>query len=433
MQLQKLSEHLALEKTVNQLGEKNQDAIRYAYGLIVETVRRKNLIDSFINSVIAPKKIDEFNLGVQSFLRLYVYQTRVARNWEKINLQEAQHIASLGRAILGWQTLREVEQYLGFLLTQRLTTVLEAASDEERVSLETFHPLWFVKYCFTLMGRNEAVAFLQGSMNPPPSYVRLNTLVATEEEILQRLDVEGVKVEKVVPLKFAYKVLETKQSMNMLPSYREGLFYVQDKASCFATEAADPKPDTTVYDVCSAPGAKTTYIAQLMQNEGVVYSLDFSRRRTQTWKREVTRMKTQIAEPIIADACVQFPLASEADLVVLDPPCSGTGIFAKQPSAKWRITAKSLGKMAEIQWRMINSSAEKVRSGGVLTYSTCSITVEENEQIIDRFLKEHSEFRLMEIEPKIGLPGLQGLTECRRLYPNIHQCNGFFIAKLRRH
>jgi 16S rRNA (cytosine967-C5)-methyltransferase len=432
MEMQRLSERLALAKTIKQLGVKDPNAIRYAYGLVVETTRRRNFIDKFVNTVVAPKKIGEYNLGVQAFLRLYVYQTRVQKNWGKVNLQEAQHIASLGRAILGWQTLREVEPFLGFLLTHQLEPILKAAGDVERVSLETFHPSWFVKYCYSLMGRSEAVAFLQGSMNPPPAYIRVNTLAATEEAILQKLEVQGVRLEKIVPLKHIYKVLETKQPLNALPSYREGLFYVQDKASCFATEAADPKQANTVFDVCAAPGAKTTYLAQLMQNNGVIYSVDFSPRRMQTWKRETARMRAKIAQPIIADACATLPFSGEADLVVLDPPCTGTGMFAKQPSAKWRISPKSIEKMAEIQWNMINSCAEKVASGGVLAYSTCSIAVEENEIIIERFLKDHPEFSLAEIEPKIGLPGLRGLTQCQRLYPHIHQCNGFFIAKLQK-
>ncbi len=325
--MQKLSEHLALARTIDQLGIKDANAIRYAYGLVVETTRRRNLIDKLVNIVVAPKKISEYNLGIQSFLRLYVYQTRVAKNWGKINFQEAQHIASMGRAILGWETLREVEQFLGFLLTRQLQPILEEANDEERISLETFHPAWFVRYCFNLMGRNEAIAFLQGSMNTPPTYVRVNTLAATEETIVQKLGSEGVKLEQL-PIKYTYKVQETKQPLNSLDSYKEGLFYVQDKASCFATQAANPKEGSTVFDVCAAPGAKTTYLAQLMQNSGAIYSVDFSERRMKTWKRETSRMGTQIAEPIIADACASLPLVENADLVVLDPPCTGTGIFA---------------------------------------------------------------------------------------------------------
>ncbi len=118
--MQKLSERLALARTIKQLGISNPQAVRYGYGLVCETVRRKNLIDKFVNSVIKPKKISEFNMGVQAFLRLYVYQTRIVKNWGEVNVEEAANIAKLARAILDWQTLREVEPFLGFLLTRNL-------------------------------------------------------------------------------------------------------------------------------------------------------------------------------------------------------------------------------------------------------------------------------------------------------------------------
>jgi 16S rRNA (cytosine967-C5)-methyltransferase len=432
MDMEKLSERLALARTLTEVRINDANAIRYGYGLVLETTRRKNLIDKFVNTIVVPKKITEYNLGIQSFLRLYVYQTRVSKNWSKINFQEATHIASLGRAILGWETLLEVEQFLGFFLTRPLEPILKAAPDEQQVSLRTFHPSWFVKYCFRLMGRNEAIAFLEGSITPPPTYIRVNTIATTEEAIVQKLEIEGVKAEKAPPLKHTYKIIQAKQPLNTLPSYKGGLFYVQDKASCFAAQAANPKPGNIVFDVCSAPGAKTTYLAQLMQNEGTIVSVDFSNRRMKVWKKETARMGAKIAEPVIADACAPLPFKPQADLVILDPPCTSTGVFAKQPSAKWRLRPSSVEKMAAIQWQMINSCAEKVAAGGELTYSTCSITLEENEMIIERFLKVHPEFSLAEIEPRIGLPGMRDLNKCQRLYPHIHQCNGFFIAKLQK-
>ncbi len=433
IEMQKLSERLALSKTVKQLGISNSNAVRYAYGLVCETIRRKNLIDKFVNSVLKTKIISEFTMGVQAFLRLYVYQTRIAKNWAAIDLEEAKSIAKLGRAILGWKTLREVEPVLGFLLTRELDPILKAASDEERIGLQTFHPTWFVKYCFNLLCRGEAIAFLKGNVNPPPTCIRLNTLRASEEEILEKLAMEGVKLEKVALLKHAYKVMGTKQPLTRTSSYQEGRFYIQDKASCFAAEVADPKPEMMVLDVCAAPGAKTTYLAQLMQNQGAICSLDYSIRRIQVWRKEAHRMGVQITEPIIADARISLPFAQEADIVVLDPPCTSTGVFAKQPSAKWRLTPRSIDRMVEIQWRMINNCAEKVKAGGVLIYSTCSVTVEENEMIIERFLKWHPEFALAEIKPELGLPGLRGLDKCQRLYPHLHESNGFFIAKLLKH
>jgi len=432
IELQKLSERLALARTVKQLDIRDPNAVRYAYGLVVETVRRKNLIDKFVNSILKPKEISTLNMGIQAFLRLYVYQTRIAKHWSEIDLKEAENIAKLGRAILGWKSLMVVEPFLGFLLTRQLDPILKVTGAEERIGLQTFHPTWFVKYCVNLFGRREAVAFLEDNVNSPQSCIRVNTLRASEEMILEKLATEGAKLEKIEPLKHAYKILGTKQPLTSTASFREGLFCIQDKASCFAAEVADPKPEMTVLDVCAAPGAKTTYIAQFMLNQGVICSVDYSLRRMQTWKREVSRMNVKIAEPVLADACVSIPFTLEADLVVLDPPCTSTGVFAKQPSAKWRLTPRSIEKMAGIQWQMINNCAERVKVGGVLTYSTCSITVEENEMIIERFLKRHTEFSLTEIKPTLGAPAFGGLSKCQRLYPHIHESNGFFVAKLQK-
>jgi len=432
MEMQKLSEHLALAKTVRQLGIRDSNVIRLAHRLVCETVRRENFIDKFINNVLKPRAISEFKLGVQAFLRLYVYQTRIAKKWSKIDVEEAASIARLARSILGWQTLQKIERILGLLLTQSPDSVLKSVSDEEKVGLSTFHPTWFVRYCFKLLGRNEAMKLLEANMNSPPTYIRLNTLKASEDEIIQKLVKEGVKAEKVEKLRYAYKVISTRRPLTKTLSFKEGLFYIQDKASCFAAEVANPKPGITLFDVCAAPGAKTTYLAQLMKNQGVIYSLDYSRRRMNIWRNEVARMGVKIAVPIIADACNPLPLNIKADMVILDPPCTSTGAFARAPSSKWRLTRRSVDKMTEIQWEMINNCAEKVKSKGFLVYSTCSITVEENERLIERFLKWHPDFSLVKIKSKIGLPGLRGIEKCRRLYPHIHQCNGFFIAKLLR-
>jgi 16S rRNA (cytosine967-C5)-methyltransferase len=168
-----------------------------------------------------------------------------------------------------------------------------------------------------------------------------------------------------------------------------------------------------------------------MQNQGTIYSIDYSTRRMQVWKREVSRMDVRIAEPILADAS-NLPLVVDADVLVLDPPCTSTGAFSKFPSTKWRISPKSIARMAEIQRQMIHACSERVRTGGVLTYSTCSITIEENELVIEQFLKDHPAFVLARISPELGLPGLRGLDSCRRLYPHIHESNGFFVAKLQK-
>jgi len=289
-----------------------------------------------------------------------------------------------------------------------------------------------VKYCFDLFGRTEAINLLEADSRKASTYIRLNTLKMSESEILEKLEGEGVEAEKVEQLRYVYEVTGSIVPLARTASFKEGLFFAQDKASCFAGEAANPHPGMVVLDVCAAPGAKTTHLAQLMQNRGSIYSVDYSKRRMELWKGEVARMGVDIAEPVVADACHTLPLSFEADLVVLDPPCTGTGTFRRVPSAKWRLTTRSIDRMAEIQWQMLINCAKSVKRGGTLAYSTCSIAVEENEMHIERFLKWNTEFSLIQTEPKIGLPGLRTLEKCQRLYPHIHQCNGFFIAKMLR-
>jgi 16S rRNA (cytosine967-C5)-methyltransferase len=432
MQMQRLSERLALARTVKQLEIRDPAAVQYAYMLVCETVRRQNLVDRFISAALKPKPMIELDRGLRAFLRLYVYQTRIARSWSKPDVEEAEKIAGLGRSILGWKTFQEVEPFLGFLLTQEQAVVFEHTSDEERIGLRTFHPSWFVKYCFKLFGRIQTIALLEANLQKPPTYIRANTLKSSEPEILQRLERESVKADKIEPLRHVYAVTETKVPLMKTESFKEGLFYVQDKASCFAAEAADPEPGAVLLDVCAAPGAKTTYLAQLMNNSGSIYSVDYSGRRMALWRAETQRMGVEIAEPVIAEGRGNLPFMLKADVVVVDPPCTGTGTFRKVPSAKWRLTPRSIDRMADIQWQILNDSAANVRSGGTLTYSTCSITVEENEIQIERFLKWNPEFSLIDVKPRIGLPGLRTLEKCQRLYPHIHNCNGFFIAKLKR-
>jgi len=426
--LQRLGERLALAKTAKQLEIKDPRAVGLAHKLVFETLRRLNVIDSILNLVLTPRSLSDFKLGVQSFLRLYTYQVL----FEDADYERAVAMAHTGRAILGWRQLNDVEEALGKILSAQLTDVLEGVSDEERVALQTYNPTWFVKYCFRTLGRSEALNFLKSVSEPTPTYVRLNTLKAAEEDCLKRMEKEGVIVKKEPLLKHTYKVVKSQKPFTRTQGFRQGLFYIQDKASCLAVEVANPKPGDTVLDVCAAPGAKTTYMAQLMENQGKIYSIDYSRRRMNVWKRETKRLGVKNATPMVADAQKPLPMKSVADLVVLDPPCTSTGAFGKTPSAKWRLTKRSIHNMAEVQWNMLNNCAEKVKEGGRIVYSTCSVSLEENEMLIERFLKWHLDFSLEETTPQIGLSGLRGQSQCQRLYPHLHYCNGFFIAKLLR-
>ena len=428
IELKKLSERLALIRASKQLDIQDPSTIGLAHKLVLETVRRQNFIDYMINTVSKPDSLNDFDRGVRAFLRLYAYETKIRGN---DSYEEAANIARIGRSVLDWRRLKKVEEVFGTLLSLKPKKVLKNLSDTERVSLQMFQPLWFVKYCFKLFGRQEALQYFESTLSNTPTYIRINTLKMAEEKLLEKLRDDKITVEKVEGLSHAYKVSAKKQPLVRTSSFSKGLFYIQDKASCLAAEVAAPEAGMTVLDVCAAPGAKTTYFAQLMENQGIIHSLDYSKRRMRVWKREIERLGAKIATPLIGDAYNPLPIHDvEADLVVLDPPCTSTGVFSRTPAAKWRLSKRSIRKMAAIQWKMMNNCAGFVKKGGSLVYSTCSVTVEENEVLIERFLKWNPEFTLVETKPRIGLPGLRGQTNSQRLYPHIHECNGFFIAKL---
>lgn len=426
VKLHRLGERLALTKVAEQRNIKDSKAVGLAHRMVFETLRHQNAIDSTINRVLTPRSLSDIRLRVQSFLRLYTYRVL----FEDAHFEEATLMAQTGRSILGWHEFSDAEEALGIVLNVQLSDVIKGTTDEERVALQTYNPTWFVKYCYKMFGRSEALRFLQSVSEPPPTYIRVNTINASEEECLGELNHEAILVEKEPLLRFTYKLSKTRKPLAQARGFREGSFYAQDKASCLAVEVADPRPGEVVLDVCAAPGAKTTYMAQLMRNRGTVYSFDYSRRRMSAWKREVRRMGVQNAEPIIIDAQKPFPVGVEADLVILDPPCTSTGAFGRTPSAKWRLTKQSVFNMAKVQWNMLNNCAEKVKTGGHLVYSTCSVSLEENEMLLERFLKWNLDFTPVDTVPRIGLPGLRGQALSQRLYPHLHSCNGFFVAKM---
>jgi 16S rRNA (cytosine967-C5)-methyltransferase len=428
IEMKRMSERLALTQATKKLKIKDSRAIGLAHRLVTETLRKKNYIDHLLNLVLAPQSINELNLKVQVFLQIYTHEIKLVDSTQK----NPAKIARMGRQILGWSQLNDVEQVLGKILSLNTEKALDGLEETEKIGLQTFHPAWFISYCYKLLGRYDALKFLEKSTQIPPVYLRINTLKAPEHKILESLETESIVLEKVPQLKHSYKLIQTKSPLTRTQSFHQGLFYIQDKASCLAAEIADPKQGNTILDVCAAPGSKTTYLAQLMENKGAILSLDYSRRRIHIWQKGTKRVGTNIVYPIVADARKNLPLHLTADVVILDPPCTSTGTFGKTPATKWRLSKRSIIGMSRIQSEMIEQSAQHVKDGGFLVYSTCSITVEENEYVIEKFLRTHSEFKLVKPKPKIGLPGLRGLTKCQRLYPHIHECNGFFVANLQK-
>ena len=423
-------ERLALSEAIRELGIRDVGAIRLAHKLVVETLKRLNLVDELVSMALeeAGMKSAFIKPRIRAFLRVLAYRTAI----EKADGREILEFVRAGRDVLGHKALKPFEKAIGRCMTLTLEEVLSGKGGDERLALELGVPMWLLERLYRSLGRRSAISVLRAFVGKQPTYIRVNTLKASEESTLRSLMSEGIELRPVEGLRHVYEVSEAERPLILTEAYREGLFYIQDKASCLAVEIAGPEPGQIVLDVCAAPGAKTSHIAQLMENRGLIISVDFSERRLKVWKTLVGKMGVRIALPILSDARFELPTRLEADIVLLDPPCTSTGAFSRAPSARWRLTPRSVRNMASIQARMLDACAEHVRPGGALIYATCSLLVEENELVVERFLRAHPDFELERAEPFFGSPGLRGLGACQRLYPHLHACDGYFIAKLRR-
>jgi len=327
------------------------------------------------------------------------------------------------RRILPRDLIEEAEPWLGIIKTIR-EGVVKLPEDEN-------YPRWFINMLSRVLGREGAKLLMRfQDTTKPPTYFTVNKLLSREDEILGLLERIGVEFSEDKRLEGIYIIKSMKKSGRILELVRKGLIMIHDFSSYYAIQAMNPKPGDTVLDVCAAPGTKTILMAVAMRNRGEIISIDSSSTRLGTHLRRARRAGVSIVNDVLADATKPLPLNLEADLVLVDPPCSSTGLFWREPIYRWIIKPRHIRMFARLQAKILENSSRHVKPNGILLYSTCSLSIEENEFILEDFLKIHPEFELEEVYPKLGDPGLRGLCEARRIYPHRDGCNGFFLAKL---
>ena len=393
---------------------------REALALVLGTVGEQDVIDILVRNVHPEEKM---GMNARCLFRLTAYA--MLRLGAKGRTRRIEH--SL-RTIAPIELLPRLEFFLGTLPAFDPTQLLHGLRDSERVALETHHPIWWVNYCFRAFGRTDAVELL--SSRTRPKYLRVNPLKNRGRTTLPKeLGVLAERLTKVPSTPGVYTVAGSLS--DFAGFFSSGSFQMQDLASFLAVKSGAPVPGENVLDLCAAPGAKTAAIAQLMKNRGSIVSVDYSRRRMNGWRREVERLGVKIADPVISDASL-LGLRTSFDLVIIDPPCTGTGVFDRNPRMKWHLSPKSVERYSTLQRSFLDSAASLVEKEGRILYCTCSLTLEENEDVVSRFLKSHLEFETRPILEQYGSPGLRGMSDCRRFFPHRDRTAGYFIARLQR-
>lgn len=417
-----IGERSALLKASKQLGLNNLNDLRQAHRLIMETTRFQNRVDWLISRSVPEEKTKQASHGIRNLLKIIAYTKYVdAKSAHQLKI-----IVGWARQIFGWRDLQPYEEDIARLVSSSASYDSRDLPEFDRVAVETCNPAWYVERLTKVFGRSLALKILTRNLRTVSTFARVNPLRNKDESLVAK-QLNAVKVDGVGN---AY-LLEKSSQPTRAKLSTSGEIVIQDLASIVAGLVASPSAGQSVLDVCASPGNKTTHLAAQMDNQGEIYSIELSANRILHWRQEVGRSGCSNAWMILADAA-SLPINGQVDVAMVDPPCSNTGVFARDPVSKWRVTLGRIAELSSRQGTILQAASEHVRSGGTLVYCTCSILPEENEFIIEAFLKKNPEFKLVPQTPFIGSPGLRGLTECQRFYSHLHDCNGYFISKMER-
>ena len=271
---------------------------------------------------------------------------------------------------------------------------------------------------------------LQGILGRPPITVRVNTLKTDKAALQSALTAQGVIVNDISFLENSLNLSAT-GSLEKIPEFRQGHFFVEDAASQLCAEILGAQPGETIADVCAAPGGKSLYSAIRMENRGEIYSYDIHEHKIKLMQENADRLGISIMHTAIRDAASNHRLPV-CDRILCDVPCSGWGILRRKPEIRYK-TDTNIDILPNLQYSILCMSVENLPADSVLVYSTCTLRKEENHDIIRRFLEENPDF----IGEPIDLPdGIEHIIEeepyCLTLLPGVYDTDGFFIAKLRR-
>ena len=374
----------------------------------------------------------------------YAKMAPVLKNILRLGTYQLLHLDRVPRPAAVDECVKLARKYKGDHLSRLVNGVLRKISpktadldawtaemdDTDRLSVRYSYPVWLVDRWLSRYGLERTETMLHHGNLPPATGYRINRLKSTPDELAGREGLDGIRRLDDGLDHFFF----SKQFALMEPLLESGVVSVQNPSQGLACLLASPAPGSTVYDMCAAPGGKSTFMAELMGNSGRIVALDRSARKLERIAANARALGITIIELREGDA-LTFDPGSLPDTILLDAPCTGTGVLGRRAELRWRTGPEKLGELASLQRALLDRAAELLRPGGILVYATCSLEPEENGQQASAFLERHPEFEPSAIPagfPIAFLPGENGPGWLLTLPGEREGFDGGFAARFRK-
>jgi len=383
--------------------------------------RRRSYLDFLIDH-FASISIEEMKAPLKNILRLGMYEMLFMDGTpDYATINETVEIAKM---TAGSKTGDLVNAILRNVQRDVNTLPKPDYPDRTKLVATTFsHPEWMVQRWVERFGEREAFQLMQANNQRPHFYVRVNTQKTKPENFELRLNKMGVTFEASDWLPYFYKV-DSVQPFIEKGLLRKGFCQVQDIAAGFAPTILEAKPGESVYDLCAAPGTKSIMISEMMEGEGSVLAVDISSKRLELLAENALNFGAENIK--IRQGDVKELALPLADAVLLDAPCTGTGVLSKRADLRWRRDLEGLANAAALQEELIEEAGNMVKRGGRFVYSTCSLEPEENMEQVNKFLEKYPNFELQSLEDYLPEEALIEDGKAYQTFPHKHGTDGHF-------
>ena len=401
----------ALKK--NKIGKRDAAFVQeITYGVIRNRIKMDWVISRFSSN-----KTKEMQIFIKNIVRMSIYQI--------LCLTKVPYYAVCNEAVQlakkygNIKTANFVNAILRNIIRKKNEIKWPDSEKEPALYLSIIysHPLWVIERWIKRFGYESTLKICRANNTIPPLTIRTNTLKMNRSDLKKILEKEELSIEEGV---FTEEALYVKGIKNVseYSGFKQGLFQIQDESSILVSHLLNPLPEEFIIDICSAPGGKTTHIAQLMNNEGDIIAMDISKNKLKTIDANCKRLGIDIVKTLQHDATkTKKEYLNRADKVLVDAPCSCLGVLRRKPDIKLQsFNRERLLQLSQLQLNILSVSSGYVKKGGVLLYSTCSTENEENSKIVQEFLN---------INPHFELENLGTFNEKRKLSVNKSKENYF--------